>query len=63
MALFIRNDNNNEHRRVTTVIKSNKYIASIYQGSRLVWQYIRSCFGRGYWINEKPWSNTDGWKN
>ena len=63
MALFIRNNDNNEHRRVVTIIKENKYIASVYQGSRLIWQYIRSCFGRGYWINEKPWSNTDGWKN
>ena len=63
MALFIRNNENNEHRRVVTIIKKNKYIASVYHGTRLVWQYIRSCFGRGYWINEKPWSDTDGWKN
>lgn len=30
---------------------------------RLVWQAIRSCFGRGWWVNEKPWSNKDVWKN
>ena len=63
MGLFIKNNENNDKRRVITIIKSNKYIAVVYQGSRLVWQYIRSCFGRGYWINEKPWSETDGWKN
>lgn len=30
---------------------------------RMVWQAIRSCFGRGFWNNIKPWSNTDGWRN
>ena len=30
---------------------------------RMVWQAIRSCFGRGFWANWKPWSNTDGWRN
>lgn len=63
MGLFIKNNDNNEKRRVVTIIKTNRYVAAVYQGSRLVWQYIRSCFGRGYWINEKPWSETDGWKN
>lgn len=29
----------------------------------LIWQAIRSCFGKGFWNNLKPWSNTDGWHN
>ena len=57
MALYVDN------KRITTILKENKNIAAVYQGARLIWQYIRSCFGRGYWINEKPWSNTDSWKN
>lgn len=28
-----------------------------------VWLAIRSCFGRGFWANDKPWINTGGWKN
>lgn len=24
---------------------------------------IRSCFGSGFWINEKPWFNDESWKN
>jgi hypothetical protein len=28
-----------------------------------LWEYIRSCFGRGFWVNDKNWSNTDNWKN
>lgn len=29
----------------------------------LLWELIHSCFGSGYWRNDLPWSNTDGWKN
>ena len=28
-----------------------------------IWSLIRSCFGSGYWRNDRPWSNTDGWNN
>lgn len=28
-----------------------------------LWEFIRSCFGRGFWANDRPWNNTDGWKN
>ena len=35
----------------------------IYKGARLVWTAIRSCFGAGLWINEKPWLNDEAWKN
>lgn len=57
MALY------SKQRNVTAIIKDNKYIAAVYKGTILLWQYIRSCFGRGYWINEKPWSNENGWAN
>lgn len=30
---------------------------------RVVWELIRSCFGRGFWVNEQPWNNEDAWKN
>lgn len=36
---------------------------AIYKGARLVWMAIRSCFGAGFWINEKPWLNSEAWKN
>lgn len=38
-------------------------ILTVYKGTRVVWELIRSCFGRGFWINEQPWVNSDGWKN
>lgn len=38
-------------------------VQEIYKGARLVWTAVRSCFGAGYWINDKPWLNDEAWKN
>ena len=38
-------------------------ISSVYQGTVITWQAVKSCFGKGFWINTAPWVNTDGWKN
>lgn len=38
-------------------------INKIYHGSRVVWESIASCFTKGFWLNNKPWTNTKGWKN
>lgn len=38
-------------------------VVEIYKGARLVWTAIKSCFGKGFWINDKPWLNDDAWKN
>lgn len=35
----------------------------IYRGARLVWQAIRSCFGSGVWLPERPWLDNDLWKD
>lgn len=48
------------HRKGKDVQEVWKFIGGAW---RNVWQAIRSCFGRGFWNNQKPWSNTDGWKN
>ena len=34
-----------------------------YIGDKLIWQAVRSCFGAGFWSNEKSWVNEEGWKN
>lgn len=46
-----------------TIYKGSRIVAEIRKGIKLVWQAIRSCFGRGMWVNAKPYNNTDGWKN
>lgn len=50
-------------KEVSLVYYGEKAISKVMKGSRLVWQAIRSCFGAGYWVNEKPWIDNEGWKN
>ena len=57
MGLYVNN------QQINTIYKGNRTIQAVYHGLKLIWQYIKSCFGRGYWINEKQWSQTDGWAN
>lgn len=38
-------------------------ILALYHNSILLWEQIKSCFGKGFWINDKPWINNDCWKN
>ena len=44
-----------------------KDIGAIYKGSQLVWvtvyNAIKSCYGSGAWIQDKPWLDNDFWKN
>lgn len=50
-------------REVSQIPYGTRFIGAVYYGSRLVWQAIRSCYGKGYWVSSAPWSNTDSWKN
>ena len=52
-----------DSREVTGIFNDSKSANFFFNGVRLVWQDIRSCYGRGYWINKMPWINSDKWKN
>lgn len=51
------------NKKISSIFKDNHIITMVYQGTKLIWQAIKSCFGLGYWVNNKEWSNLDAWKN
>lgn len=52
-----------EEKEITDVHFGEISMSAIYQGVVLLWEAVRSCFGRGRWVNEKPWLNDDAWRN
>ena len=52
-----------EGKELSSIYFGTKAISAVYYGAKLVWEAITSCFGSGYWINNRPWSNTDSWRN
>lgn len=50
-------------KNISGIYVSGKSIKAIYRGSLLLWEAVKSCFGKGFWISDKPWLNDDGWKN
>lgn len=57
MAIFFKD------KELSASYYGKKAIVAIYKGARLVWEAIRSCFGKGYWIDTHSWDNGDAWKN
>lgn len=49
-------------KEISAIAWGTKVIGAVYHGARLVWQNVRSCFGKGYWIGSKPWISNDNWK-
>lgn len=49
--------------KVGRLIIGNEWINKIYYGADLMWQAILSCFGLGYWRNDKAWLNNETWDN
>jgi hypothetical protein len=50
-------------KEVIAHFKAGKPLQAMYKGMHLIWMAVRSCFGSGAWINEKPWLNDEAWKN
>jgi hypothetical protein len=38
-------------------------VGQLYYGATLIYEAIRSCFGRGFWRNNKAWINKESWRN
>lgn len=50
-------------KEISLINVGNRAISAIYKAGRIIWQAVRSCFGNGLWINNKPWINDEPWKN
>lgn len=54
-------------KEVTSIYDRGKQVTAVYRyvagAWRAVWEAIRSCFGAGYWSDEKPWSDEEPWKD
>lgn len=48
---------------IDLVNAGNIAIGKIMYGARLVWELALGCFTKGYWLNNKRWTNDRGWKN
>ena len=57
----------NQFKEIINVVVNSKPITAIYSyvgnSFKIIWQAVRSCFGSGVWLNDRPWINTDAWKN
>lgn len=51
-----------EGKELTERFFGTRVISAVYKGATLVWEAIRSCFGKGCWIDGKPWAESDPWK-
>lgn len=48
--------------KVGLIYYTGKALSYVYYQAKLVWQSVRSCFGSGTWINQRPWENKENWK-
>ena len=56
--------NNNS---ISNIYYNKHNIYAVYKGDLKVWgiidNIIQSCFARGYWIDDKPWTDNSGWSD
>ena len=50
-------------KEITQIFHGRKAVLAVYRGVRVVWEAIRSCFGRGWWEDDLGWDDEDGWAN
>lgn len=57
MAIFFKD------KEITSLSFGNKVISYVYYGGKLVWEAFRSCFDKGFWVNDQQWNNNTAWRN
>lgn len=69
MALYHKHSDSTREITEITYTKegTKKPVTAIYKiingVAVTVWEFIKSCFGKGFWVGDQPWSGTDGWKS
>lgn len=53
----------NHSNDIVEIHYQGKNVVSKYYGLHLVWEAVKSCYGKGYWIETKPWLDDDKWKD
>lgn len=55
------------HRQFSDMTAEGKPLIAIYAGvngeKKLIWERIRSCYGTGIWLEQRPWTDNDLWKD
>lgn len=51
-----------DNKETVTIVGLGHDIMEVRKDLIVVWQFIRSCFSRGFWVNERPWINKESWK-
>lgn len=50
-------------KEILSIYHGSNPLSAVYKGAILIWQAVRSCFGSGVWIEEKPWMDEEAWKD
>ena len=50
-------------KELVEMIRGTLPVVEVYRNKLIIYRAARSCFGSGYWINDRPWLNEDAWKN
>lgn len=52
-----------DNRQITGMHVGDRDMVAVHSGARLVWSSVRSCFGSGIWVGERPWLGEEKWKD
>lgn len=53
----------NNDKEVQGIQHLSSIVTAVYHMGNLVWIALTSCFSRGFWQADAPWSDTEGWQD